>query len=196
VRQIEEDGTDVSKIRAIQDKHEIAAESSELESVVMDSVRRTSIAWKIADIYSGEAFVEDYRTEGAGVLKALDEEKVEEAEEKFKQIIICYDKAAQATRLSSGAEYFRIEKERRISAWEPMKRARLRLARISKAKVLIMEIVRMKPGIRQADLHKNINEFDRDIIWEAAYRLYEEGLIRRVTCGKSYQLYNDTVPPP
>lgn len=196
VRQIEEDGMDVSKIRAIQDKRESAIESSDLESVVVDSVRRTSIAWKVASIYSGEAFVEDYRTEGAEVLKALDEEKEEEAEEKFKQIVTLYDKAAQATRLPSGAEYFRLEKERRISEWEPMKNARLRLARISKAKPLIMEIVRMKPGVRQADLHKIIKNYSGDVIWEAAYRLYEEGLIRRVTYGRSYQLFCDTEPQP
>ena len=143
----------------------------------------------VQDLFSGEIFVANYYKRWSEAIKAFDSENYELADEMFREILTRYDLAAKVSKLPSGPEYFRLERERREGEWEQLKRARLHGARMEKIKLLILDVVKQNPGIRQSDLYKFMPGIARSEIWEPAYRLYEAELLRREKCGNTSRLY-------
>jgi hypothetical protein len=195
IREMREHNLDISKIEAVLKQLDPKSLSSELEQTLRIRTLSLTLPFYFIIFYSGDIFIEDFSKKYSQAIKDLEDDKLPKAEEIIQEAMSLYDKAAQLTRFSSGKEYFRMEKERRISEWEATKNKiqgeKYHQFSQERIKKIISETIKLKPGILQTDLYKMISDYPRSEVSEAAYYLSREGKLRREKKGATFRLFLD-----
>jgi len=167
--------------------------ASELDRALRLVLLASWLSIRFVKYFSGEVYIETFFDKYAQAERALADDKLTEADAIMQEALMLYDEAVKYSQFSSGPEYFRLEKARKMTNWEETRSSLLEREshdkRQEQLKPIIAEMVLTRPGLLQTDLYKAITEYSRSEVSEAAYYMSKGNKLSRRKKGNTYELF-------